>query len=165
MHAVTECKRIRSTALPFLALRNTRMWVVISSFGHFKVKVKCTLLQALRLYTGRTAYRGSRGIAILFLDHGTVRVEGSFSRPGRSLPPGKTRYPLYRRLCGPQGRSGQVQKISSPPGFDPRTVQTVASRYKLPGSLLATLTPLNYITSWIGSWVGHAIALDASEKK
>jgi len=24
--------------------------------------------------------------------------EGSASRPGRSLPPGKTRYPLYRRL-------------------------------------------------------------------
>ena len=55
--------------------------------------------------------------------------EGSASRPGRSLPPGKTRYPLYRRLGGPQGRCGQVRKISPPPGFDPRTVQTVASRY------------------------------------
>ena len=29
--------------------------------------------------------------------------EGSASRPDRSLPPGKTRYPLYRRLGGPQG--------------------------------------------------------------
>ena len=55
--------------------------------------------------------------------------EGSVSRPGRSLPPGKTRYPLYRRLGGPQGLSGQVRKISPPPGFDPRTVQPVASRY------------------------------------
>jgi len=55
--------------------------------------------------------------------------EGSASRPGLSLPPGKTRYPLYRRLDGPQGRSGQVPKISPPPGFDPRTVQPVASRY------------------------------------
>ena len=55
--------------------------------------------------------------------------EGSASRPGRSLPPGNTRYPLYRRLGGPQGRSGQVRKISHPPGFDPRTVQPVASRY------------------------------------
>ena len=26
------------------------------------------------------------------------RGEGSALRPGRSLPPGKTRYPLYRRL-------------------------------------------------------------------
>jgi hypothetical protein len=56
-------------------------------------------------------------------------VEGSASRPGRSLPPGKTRYPLYRRLGGPQGRSGQVRKISPPPVFDPRTFQPVASRY------------------------------------
>ena len=29
--------------------------------------------------------------------------------------PGITRYPLYRRLGGPQGRSGQVRKISPPP--------------------------------------------------
>ena len=55
--------------------------------------------------------------------------EGSASRPGRSFPPGKTRYPLYRRLGGPLGRSGQVRKISPPMGFDPRTVQPVASRY------------------------------------
>ena len=76
-----------------------------------------------------TAHRGSRGIAVLFLDHDTRRGEGSASRPGRCLPSEKTRYLLYRRLGGPQGRSGRVRKISSPPGFDPRTVQPVASRY------------------------------------
>jgi len=42
--------------------------------------------------------------------------EGSASRTGRSLPPGKFRYPLYKRLFGPQGRSGQVRKISPQPG-------------------------------------------------
>ena len=36
-----------------------------------------------------------------------------------ALPPGKTQYLLYRRLSGPQGRSGRVRKISPPPGFDP----------------------------------------------
>jgi hypothetical protein len=41
----------------------------------------------------------------------------------------KTRYPLYRRLGGPQKRSERMRKISPPPGFDPRTVQPVASRY------------------------------------
>jgi hypothetical protein len=46
-----------------------------------------------------------------------------------ALPPGMTRYPLYRRLGRPQGRSGRVMKISPPPGFDPRTVQLVASHY------------------------------------
>ena len=33
-------------------------------------KVKCTLVQALRLCTGRTVHRGSRGIALPFHDHG-----------------------------------------------------------------------------------------------
>jgi hypothetical protein len=28
-----------------------------------------------------------------------------------ALPPEKTRYPLYRKLGGPQGRSGRVRKI------------------------------------------------------
>ena len=46
-----------------------------------------------------------------------------------ALPPEKTRYPLYRRLGGPQGRSGRVLKILPLPGFDHRTVQSVASRY------------------------------------
>jgi hypothetical protein len=32
--------------------------------------------KALRLCTGRTAYRASRGIALPFLDHGTRRDEG-----------------------------------------------------------------------------------------
>jgi hypothetical protein len=36
---------------------------------------------------------------------------------------------LCRRLGGPQGRSGRVRKTSPPPGFDPRTVQAVASRF------------------------------------
>ena len=85
--------------------------------------------KALRLCTGRTAHMGSRGIALLFLDHGTRRGERSASRPGRSLPQGKIRYPLYRRLGGPQGRSGRVRKIFLLPGFDPRTVQPVVSHY------------------------------------
>jgi hypothetical protein len=46
-----------------------------------------------------------------------------------ALSLGKIRYPLYRRLGGPRNRSGQVRKISPPPGFDFRTVQPVANRY------------------------------------
>ena len=75
------------------------------------------------------ANKGSRSIALLFLDHGPRRAEGLASRPARSLPPGNPRYPLYRRLGEPQCRSGQMRKISPPPGFDPRAVQPVASRY------------------------------------
>jgi len=56
-----------------------------------------------------------------------------------SLPlyPGKEIwYPLCRRKCGSHGRSGRVGKISPPPGLEPRTVQSVASRktdYGIPG--------------------------------
>jgi len=39
----------------------------------YKVKVECTLVQALSLCTDRTAHRGSRVIALLFNDHGTRR--------------------------------------------------------------------------------------------
>ena len=49
--------------------------------------------------------------------------------PRPLYPPGKILYSSYRRLRGPQGRSGRVRKISPPQGFDPRTVQPVASRY------------------------------------
>jgi hypothetical protein len=42
---------------------------------------------------------------------------------------GKTRYPLYRRLGRPQGRSERLRKISPVTGFHPRTVHPVASRY------------------------------------
>ena len=52
-------------------------------------------------------------------------VRGQRHAPA-ALPPIKTRYPLYRRLGGPQGWSGRVRKISPPPGLDTLTVQLVA---------------------------------------
>ena len=54
---------------------------------------------------------------------------GGQSHAPAALPPGKTWYPLYRRLGGPQGLSVQVRKISPPPGFDPWTAQPVVSHY------------------------------------
>ena len=56
-------------------------------------------------------------------------VEGDQRHAPATLPPRKTRYLLYRRLGGPQGRSERVREISPPSDFDPRTVQSVASRY------------------------------------
>ena len=64
----------------------------------------------------------------------TAALEGSewsAARPGRTLFPGKTRYPFYRRLGGPQGWSGQAENIV-PTGIRSRTVQPVAqSLYRL----------------------------------
>ena len=49
-----------------------------------------------------------------------------------ALPPGKTRYPLYRRLGGPQGRSGRVRKMSTPTGIQsPDRPASSESLYRL----------------------------------
>jgi len=66
-----------------------------------------------------------------------------------ALPPGKTRHPLYKTLGGPQSRSGQVQKILPPPGFDPRTVHPVTSRANEEVHILTTVfkrLPLTFQT-------------------
>jgi hypothetical protein len=47
-----------------------------------------------------------------------------------TLPQGKeTWYPLYKRLGGPQGRSGWLQKISLLLGFSPQTVQSIVNHF------------------------------------
>jgi len=61
----------------------------------------------------------------------TAALEGgewSAARPGRTLPPGKTRYLFYRRLGGPQGRSGRAENLI-PTGIRSRTAQPAVSRY------------------------------------
>jgi len=50
----------------------------------------------------------------------------------RHAPAGKIRYQLYMRLGRKQDPSGRVQKISPPQGFDPRTVQSVATELSCP---------------------------------
>ena len=90
------------------------------------VKVKVTLEQAT------TAQRGSRCVALLFLQLRRMMWVGGQRHAPAALPPGKTQYPLYRSLGGPQGRSGRIQKIPSPPEFDPQTVQSRSeSLYRL----------------------------------
>ena len=54
---------------------------------------------------------------------------GGYRQAPAALPPAMTWYPFYRRLGGPQGQSGRVQKTLPPPGFYLRTVQPIASRY------------------------------------
>ena len=61
----------------------------------------------------------------------TAALEGgewSAARHGRTLPPGKTRYPFYRRLGGPQGLSGRAENLV-PIGIRSWTLQSVVSRY------------------------------------
>jgi len=58
----------------------------------------------------------------------TAALEGgewTAARPGRTLPPGKTRYPFYRRLVRAQGRSGRAENPVHT-GIRSRTVQPIA---------------------------------------
>ena len=48
--------------------------------------------------------------------------------PRPPLPPGKTRYPFYRRMGGHQGRSGRVENLV-PTGIRSQTFQSVVSCY------------------------------------
>jgi hypothetical protein len=68
-----------------------------------------------------------------------------------ALSPGKTRYPLYRGLGGPQGRSGQVWKISAPTGARfPERPALSESLYRLsyPGPLDNSSIKMNMECWW-----------------
>jgi hypothetical protein len=49
----------------------------------------------------------------------------NFFTPGKK----ETQNPLYGRLGGTQGQSGQAWKILLPPGFEPCTIQPIMSHY------------------------------------
>ena len=102
--------------------------------------------------------RVGRCIALLFHGRGTRR-EWSAARPGRTLPPGKTRYPFYRRLGGPQGRSGRAENLVHT-GIRSRTVQPVVqSLYRL--SYLAHKTN-EYQEYFLGSKGDQCVGLTTS---
>jgi len=75
--------------------------------------------------TGDEGQEGAQRYNYSFFNRAGV---GSSLHTPDALPPVKTRYPLQRRLGGPQGQFGRVWKISPPPGFHPRTVHPAASR-------------------------------------
>ena len=79
----------------------------------------------------------------------TAALEGgewSEARLGRTLAPEKTRYPFYRRLGGPQGRSGWAENLV-PTGIRSRTVQPVVSRYTDWGTRPRLVLPFSCIIS------------------
>jgi hypothetical protein len=77
-------------------------WQVFSKEGKM-YKVKCTLVQALRLCRGCTAHRGSRDIALPFLDHGTRRGLGVSLTPPPLFTPGKDPVPILQEAMWAPG--------------------------------------------------------------
>jgi len=73
----------------------------------------------------------SRGIALLFLGTRHTKWRWGVSPTLRPpLPPGNTRYPFYRRLGGPQGRSGRAENFDLT-GIRIRIVQLLVSRKEM----------------------------------
>jgi len=68
----------------------------ITIFTCYLYKVKYNLLQALKLCTGHTAHRGSKSIALLFLDHGTRRGWGVSVTPRPICTSGKEPVPIVQ---------------------------------------------------------------------
>ena len=91
--------------------------------------VNCSKLKCVNKGKGkgkvhpRTGHEGPEGewrySYTLSLTSALDGVGGQRHAPA-ALPPVKTRYPLYRRLGGPQGRSEQLRKILPPTGIRSR---------------------------------------------
>jgi len=94
-----------------------------------KVKVNCTLVQALRLCTGRRAHGGSRGIALLFHDHGIRRGWVVSVTPWPLFTPGKDPVPMVQEAVWAPGPVWTGAENLAPTGIRSRTFQPVASRY------------------------------------
>ena len=101
----------------------------------------CSLRKGKGKVHSRKGHEGPKGeqkdISILSLTSALDGVGGQ-RHPSADLPPGMTRYPLYRRRGRPKGRSGRVRKISPPTGVrSPHSTARSESLYRLsyPGSL------------------------------
>ena len=91
-------------------------------WGSVQVLRLCTGTEALYRYSGSVqAVRPTGGVHLhsstLSLTSAPHVGGWSTPRPGRFTHGKVTRYPLYRRLGRPQGRSGQVRKISTYTGI------------------------------------------------
>ena len=93
-------------------------------------KVKCTLVQALSLCTGRTADRGTRGIVLPFLDQGTRRRWGVSVTPRLLFTPGKDLVSIVQHAgWAPKPVWTGVEKQSSIPVRKFTTCNIVISLY------------------------------------
>jgi len=98
---MTEYIYISSNNSPFYSNIKTGKVSIVTFIDLYRrwpwyTKVKCTLVQALRLCTGRTAHRGSGGVALLFHDHGTRRWWGVSVTPRPLFTHGKDTVPIVQ---------------------------------------------------------------------
>jgi len=89
-----QLNRLSTSELKRQPSRSTSL--VPSTQQHVHNAVKCTLVQALRFCTGRTAHTESTGIALFFHDHGTIRGWGVSVTPRPLFTPRKNPVPIVQ---------------------------------------------------------------------
>ena len=106
---------------------------------------------------------------------------GVSPKPRRPLPPGKNRYPFYRRLDEPQGRSGRAENLVLT-GIRSRTVQhRLQSLYRLSyrahcktilrpwnGPACAILHPVQFIKpcyTWCPVWISELLIASLNKQR
>ena len=95
----------------------------------------------------------------------TAALEGgerSAARPGRTFTPGKTRYPLYRRLGGPKGRSVRAKNLV-PSGIFFLKLNPLFIHFVLHYSLLDKLVIVLSVSGSLSGWgYPHYVSLNPS---
>jgi len=98
-------------------------------YEHYWVKLPTVIIWYG--YRPGVAQRVGRGIALIFHDRATRRGWVFSSTPQPHFTHGKTRYPFYRRLGGPQGRYGRAEKSRPHRGSIPDRPARSQSLYRL----------------------------------
>ena len=108
------------------------MWRRIISSDEFWFNDDLRFYKLRFIYHAWYVYAGTEGelkVWLLPIRHPPLQEGGWLRRASAVLPPGNTRYPLYRRQANIRGRSGRYGKYRAVPEFDHRTIQPLTIRY------------------------------------
>jgi hypothetical protein len=127
-----EADQFSQLTKKFPAFYGTRgFFTVLTTARHLSLRTTlhpAQLRENITLEQATKAERQRKVKALLFFNLG-ARWGGQHHAPATLTQEKETRYPLYRRFCGPQYRSGRVRKISPTLAFEPLTVQPIGSRF------------------------------------
>ena len=123
------------------------------SSGNVRVKAKVHPVQTLRLCTGRTAHRGSRGIALTSHDRGTRRGLGFSFTPRPLFTPGKDPVPIVQEAGWVPAPVWTCVENLAPTGIrSPDRPAVAQSLYRLSYPVHENVWVLKWNGSLIGSW-------------
>ena len=124
-HQQPLCEKVRISpcvpwSLELLMSSLRRVWISVSNFT---ILFQRTQIENLGRAKGQFLI-----LKVGKVNCGTRRGWVVSNTPRPHFTPGKTRYPFYRRLGGPQGPSGRAENLVAT-GIRTRIVQPLVSRY------------------------------------